>query len=99
MEVEGILGVEEDIFQETLPLPSLIKGVRSIISPSNTATSMTNTTSEGSSNEAVTHSDSSPIALVPKPGTKSAIWGYFGLKPDTAGNPIDNGQVFCRLCN
>ena len=39
MEVEGILGVEGDIFQKTLPLPASIEGVRSIISPSNTATS------------------------------------------------------------
>ena len=40
MEVEEILGVEGDIFQETLPLHAPIEGVRSIISPSNTATSM-----------------------------------------------------------
>lgn len=95
MEVEEIIGEQYD---DILPLPVPIDCVTSVISSSNTVTNhlWTNTTSESSSNEAETRSDSasSPIALVAKPGTKSAIWGYFGLKPDTAGKPIDNGQDF-----
>ena len=36
--------------------------------------------------------------LVSKPGTKSELWSYFGLKKGTDGKGIDNGDVFCRLC-
>ena len=35
-------------------------------------------------------------ALVPKPGTKSLVWGYFGLKAQ--GKAIDDGRVVCRSC-
>ena len=33
--------------------------------------------------------------LVAKPGVKSALWDYFGKGRD--GQPIDNGNVICRL--
>ena len=36
--------------------------------------------------------------LVCKPGTKSELWSYFGLKKGADGKGIDNGDVFCRFC-
>ena len=36
--------------------------------------------------------------FLPKPGAKSAIWQYFGLKADGNGKPIDNGLVYCKVC-
>ena len=43
--------------------------------------------------------DDESLRLVPKPRTKSAIWQYFGLKLDSDGEPMDNGQVFCKICH
>ena len=37
-------------------------------------------------------------SFLPKPGSKSATWQYFGLKADRNGKPIDNGPVFCEIC-
>ena len=37
--------------------------------------------------------------LLPKPGTKSAIWQYFGLKADEDGEVVDDGKAFCRICS
>ena len=31
--------------------------------------------------------------LVAKPGTKSLVWDYFGLRKDPEGKPIDNRLV------
>ena len=36
--------------------------------------------------------------LVKKPGTKSLVWDYFGVKVDTNGKPIDNTRAVCRSC-
>lgn len=36
--------------------------------------------------------------FVTKPGTKSELWTYFGLKKDSSGKPIDDGSVYCKLC-
>ena len=36
--------------------------------------------------------------LVPRPGVKSELWNYFGLKVDVNRKPIDDGRVFCRIC-
>ena len=36
--------------------------------------------------------------LVKKPGTKSLVWDYFGIKVDTNGKPIDNTWAVCRSC-
>ena len=36
--------------------------------------------------------------LVKKPGTKSLVWDYFGVKVDTNGKPIDNTWAVCRSC-
>ena len=36
--------------------------------------------------------------FLPKPGTKSEIWKYFGLKKDCNGKAIDDGSVYCRIC-
>ena len=35
--------------------------------------------------------------LVSKPGAKSQVWQYFGLKVEN-GKPVDDGQVFCKIC-
>ena len=37
--------------------------------------------------------------FLPRPGTKSAIWEYFGLKKDREGKLIDDGRVFCNICS
>uniref|UniRef100_A0A1X7UPQ4 BED-type domain-containing protein n=1 Tax=Amphimedon queenslandica TaxID=400682 RepID=A0A1X7UPQ4_AMPQE len=37
--------------------------------------------------------------LLPKPGTKSAIWQYFGVKANEDGEVLDDGKAFCRLCS
>ena len=88
MEVEGILGVEGDIFQETLPL---LVPIRSIISPSNPATSTSVTYRYHNSPLLIInlqfllswclycdvnkelHSDSSPIALSQVPKVLSGL--------------------------
>ena len=36
--------------------------------------------------------------LVPKIGTKSVVWEYFGLERGVEGRPIDDGSVVCRSC-
>jgi len=36
--------------------------------------------------------------LVPKIGTKSVVWEYFGLERGVEGWPIDDGSVVCRSC-
>ena len=36
--------------------------------------------------------------LLPKPGTKSVVWDYFGLEQDKNGRAIDDGTVICRTC-
>ncbi|KAF7216507.1 E3 SUMO-protein ligase ZBED1 isoform X3 [Nothobranchius furzeri] len=36
--------------------------------------------------------------LVSKPGAKSAVWMYFGLKADENGQPVKNNKAICRLC-
>lgn len=36
--------------------------------------------------------------LVPKPGTKSELWNYFGLKKDSNGKAVDDGSVYCKIC-
>lgn len=33
-----------------------------------------------------------------KPGTKSLIWQYFGLKKGPSGEPVDDGNGICRSC-
>ena len=33
-----------------------------------------------------------------KPGTKSIVWDYFGLRKDPEGKPIDDGHVVCCSC-
>uniref|UniRef100_A0A1X7UD13 BED-type domain-containing protein n=1 Tax=Amphimedon queenslandica TaxID=400682 RepID=A0A1X7UD13_AMPQE len=37
--------------------------------------------------------------LLPKPGTKSAIWQYFGLKANENGEVLEDSKAFCRLCS
>ena len=37
-------------------------------------------------------------SLVTKPGIKSIVWDYFGLRKDPEGKPIDDGRVVCRSC-
>ncbi len=36
--------------------------------------------------------------LVSKPGTKSVVWQYFGLKKGSGGEAIDDGSGICRSC-
>ena len=36
--------------------------------------------------------------LVPKIGTKSVVWEYFGLERGVEGRPFDDGSVVCRSC-
>ncbi len=36
--------------------------------------------------------------FVPKPGTKSELWTYFGMKKGSSGKAIDDGSVYCKLC-
>ncbi|XP_037327391.2 uncharacterized protein LOC119217666 isoform X2 [Pungitius pungitius] len=36
--------------------------------------------------------------LVSKPRSKSVVWLYFGFKADDKGQPVNNGEVICRLC-
>lgn len=38
------------------------------------------------------------MALIAKPKAKSLVWMYFGLKADSKGRPLNNGQCICRLC-
>ena len=33
--------------------------------------------------------------LVSKPGTKSIVWDYFGLKKGTNGETVDDGMAIC----
>ena len=41
--------------------------------------------------------DTEGLAL--KPGIKSPIWEYFGLKKDKDGKPVDNREVLCKICH
>ncbi|XP_011408230.1 PREDICTED: zinc finger BED domain-containing protein 1-like [Amphimedon queenslandica] len=36
---------------------------------------------------------------LPKPGGKSEVWKFFGLRKDAEGMAIDDGTVFCKSCN
>ncbi|KAM4594197.1 E3 SUMO-protein ligase ZBED1-like isoform 1-T1 [Fundulus diaphanus] len=36
--------------------------------------------------------------LISKPRSKSVVWTYFGLKADERGQPLNTGEVICRLC-
>ena len=36
--------------------------------------------------------------FLPKPGTKSDLWNYFGLKKDSDERPIDDKSVYCKIC-
>uniref|UniRef100_A0A1X7T3P7 BED-type domain-containing protein n=1 Tax=Amphimedon queenslandica TaxID=400682 RepID=A0A1X7T3P7_AMPQE len=37
--------------------------------------------------------------LILKPGAKSDLWKYFGLKPDSHGNVARNSpDVYCKIC-
>nr|XP_040042446.1 uncharacterized protein LOC120825111 isoform X2 [Gasterosteus aculeatus aculeatus] len=36
--------------------------------------------------------------LVSKPRSKSVVWLYFGFKADDKGQPVNSGEVICRLC-
>uniref|UniRef100_A0A1X7VA27 BED-type domain-containing protein n=1 Tax=Amphimedon queenslandica TaxID=400682 RepID=A0A1X7VA27_AMPQE len=37
--------------------------------------------------------------LIPKPRTKSDLWKYFGLNPDSHGNMARNSpDVYCKTC-
>uniref|UniRef100_A0A1X7U9U0 BED-type domain-containing protein n=1 Tax=Amphimedon queenslandica TaxID=400682 RepID=A0A1X7U9U0_AMPQE len=37
--------------------------------------------------------------LTPKPGTRSNLWKYFGLNPDSHGNMARNSHdVYCKTC-
>uniref|UniRef100_A0A096LTV9 BED-type domain-containing protein n=1 Tax=Poecilia formosa TaxID=48698 RepID=A0A096LTV9_POEFO len=36
--------------------------------------------------------------LISKPRSKSVVWTYFGLKADEKGQPLNTGEVICRLC-
>ena len=36
--------------------------------------------------------------LVSKPGTKSIVWDYFGLKKGANGEIVDDGTATCRSC-
>ena len=38
------------------------------------------------------------MELVDKPGSKSAVWKFFGLKCDEEERPIIDGHVFCQRC-
>ena len=38
------------------------------------------------------------MELVDKPGCKSAVWKYFGLKCDEEKRPVIDGHAFCRQC-
>ena len=37
--------------------------------------------------------------LVPKPGSKSTIWEYFGYKQDGDGKLIKDDGIFCNICH
>ena len=39
------------------------------------------------------------MELVDKPGSKSAVWKFFGVKCDEEERPIIDGHAFCRQCN
>ena len=56
-------------------------------------------TSSGSSSGSSTASGNEVAVgtLLPKLGTKSSIWCYFGLRED-GGKAVDDGKVVCRLC-
>ncbi len=36
--------------------------------------------------------------LVCNPGGKNIVWHYFGLKKDSDGSVVDNGNCVCRSC-
>ena len=36
--------------------------------------------------------------IIPKPGTKSEVWQYFGLLKGPNGQAIDDGSAYCKLC-
>ena len=36
--------------------------------------------------------------LVSKPGKKSMLWDYFGVRKTAKGEILDNGQAVCRVC-
>ena len=38
------------------------------------------------------------MELVDKPGCKSEVWKYFGLKCDEEKRPVIDGYSFCREC-
>ena len=35
---------------------------------------------------------------IAKPGAKSTVWSFFGLKRDTSGKAVDDA-AFCKSCN
>ena len=39
------------------------------------------------------------IHYVSKPGAKSDIWNFFGLRSDAEGKVIDDETAFCKICN
>ena len=43
-------------------------------------------------------SDGADGNLVKKPGSKSLVSDYFGVRVDINGKPIDNTRVVCRSC-
>jgi len=61
--------------------------------PSGTKTGMPDSVATSSSN-----SSRDSCRLVPKEGKKSPLWRYSSLKVREDGRPIDNGQVYCRMC-
>ena len=36
--------------------------------------------------------------IIPKPGTTSEVWQYFGLLKGPNGQAIDDGSAYCKLC-
>ena len=36
---------------------------------------------------------------IAKPGAKSTVWNFFGLRRDTNGKAMDDGTAFCKSCN
>ena len=39
-----------------------------------------------------------PEELVSKPGKKSMLWDYLGLRKTAKGEILDDGQAVCRVC-
>ena len=38
------------------------------------------------------------MELLDRPGSKSTVWKYFGLKSDEEKRPVIDGYAFCREC-